>query len=158
MKTIETGPRVDNLGISTESLAGIILKAKRFDAMVPESDPNDASNESDDRQVDVLEDQADNPARFELEAAITGLEPDARETLVALTWLGRGDFDPVEWTNAKETAAERDNGKVATYLTGIPMLGGYLEAGAAALGLSVTGAEAEILTHDQNPDPMRASN
>ena len=70
MRTIETGPRVDDLGVSDKTLAAIILKAKRFDAMVPQSDPNESSNASDDREIDVLEDQADNPSRYELAAAI----------------------------------------------------------------------------------------
>ncbi|MAT34648.1 MAG: hypothetical protein CMK06_05840 [Ponticaulis sp.] len=157
MTTIETGPRVEDLGVSDHTLASIVLQAKRFDAIVPESDPNDASNESDDREVDVLEDQADNPARYELTAAINGLEPTEREALIALTWLGRGDYEPEQWEEAKSVAAERNNGSAARYLTGIPLLGNYLEAGAAALGINITDAETEILTHDQNPDPTRST-
>ena len=78
--------------------------------------------------------------------------------LVALTWLGRGDYEAAEWEDAKTSAAERDNGAVARYLTGIPLLGTYLETGASALGISVTDEETAMMSDDQNPDPARATN
>ncbi|MAK60440.1 MAG: hypothetical protein CMK09_05635 [Ponticaulis sp.] len=154
MKTIETGPRIDDLGISESTLAAIILKAKNFDAMVPESDPVESSNASDDREIDMLEDQPDNPARQVLEQSINGLSDEQKETLVALTWVGRGDYDVVEWEDAKAKASARKDSTTSYYLSGIPLLGDYLETGAAALGIPVTGAETEILTHDQNLDPV----
>ncbi|MAP93622.1 MAG: hypothetical protein CMK07_01610 [Ponticaulis sp.] len=156
MKIVETGPLIDDLGISDASLAAIILKAKRFDAIVAESDPEEASNASDDREIDSLEDQPDNPARYELETAIAGLEPNQQETLVALTWLGRGNYSADEWTEAKAMARDRDNGDVPNYLSGVPTLGDYLEAGAASLGINVTGEEAAMMSHPQNPNPVEA--
>ena len=153
MKTVETGPLIDNLGISEHTLAGIILKAKNFDTMVPESDPQESSNASDDRGIDMLEDQPDNPSRQVLEQSINGLTDEQKDTLVALTWVGRGDYDVAEWADAKQKAKARKDSATSYYLSGIPLLGDYLESGAAALGISISGAETEILTHDQNPNP-----
>ena len=153
MNTIETGPRIDSLGMSEETLAAIILKAKTFDAMVPESDPEEASNGADDREIDVLEDQPDNPSRQVLEQAINGLTDEQQETLVALTWLGRGDYDAVEWQDARKQARSRDGSATSYYLSGIPLLGDYLETGAAALGISVGVEETALMSHQQNLDP-----
>ncbi|MAF57054.1 MAG: hypothetical protein CMK03_03865 [Ponticaulis sp.] len=156
MKTIETGPLIDDLAISENALAGIILRAKSFGAIVPESDPRESSNGSDDRMIDALEDQPDNPARMSLEKTINNLSDEQRNTLVALTWVGRGDYSAVEWADALSTAQARDGTVTSHYLSEMPLLADHLENGAAELGINVTDAKAAIMSHDQNPDPMRA--
>ena len=147
MKTVETGRKVEELGVSDEPLAAIILEARAFDVTVPETDENEASNDIDDDEISVLEDQSDNPAEQVLLEGIAGLSMEEQETLVALVWVGRGDYDAAEWDDARKMAAERDNGDVAHYLSGIPMLGDYLEAGAAALGITLTDTEAQTMSH-----------
>lgn len=156
MNTIETGLLIDDLALSEDALAGIILKAKTFAAVLPEADPRESSNGSDDRMVDVLEDQPDNHARQELEVAINDLDVEQQSTLVALTWVGRGDYSAAEWKDAFRTAREREGTVTSHYLSGIPMLADHIENGAAELGVNVTDAKVAILSHDQNPDPMRA--
>lgn len=120
------------------TLAYIVLKARAFDALVAPDDPSDGSDAVDDRFVDALEDEADNPTQQELRTAITSLDADARAELVALTWLGRGDYDADEWDQALKEARERAQGSTARYLMGAPLLGDYLEEGAAKLGVSLT--------------------
>ena len=149
MKTIDTGPKVEELGVSENTLAAIILEARTFDATMPEVDEDEASNDVDDDEISVLEDQDDNPALQVLMEAIKSLSMEEQETLVALVWLGRGDFDSDEWDEARAMAAERDNGDVASYLAGIPMLGDYLEAGADALGINLSETEAQTMSHPQ---------
>lgn len=147
MKTVDTGRKVEDLGVSDETLAAIVLEARAFDVTVPETDENEASNDIDDDEISVLEDQSDNPAEQVLLEGIAGLSMEEQETLVALVWVGRGDFDAAEWEDARKMAAERDNGDVAHYLSGIPMLGDYLEAGAAALGIILSDTEAQTMSH-----------
>ena len=48
MKTIDTGPKVEDLGVSEETLAAIIVEAHAYNAVVPETDENEASNDIDD--------------------------------------------------------------------------------------------------------------
>ena len=156
MKTIETGRKTEDFAVSEDVLATIILEAKSFDATVPQTDPNEASNDSDDREISALETQKDNPARQVLEQSINGLNDQQKANLVALAWVGRGDYDAVEWPDAMRTAKERDGSVTSYYLSGIPLLGNYLEAGADALGISVAAAETEALSHNQNPDPVRS--
>ena len=117
MKTIDTGRKVEDLGISDETIAAIILEARAFDATVDEVDEDEASNHIDDGEVSVLEDQSDNPAEQVLLEGIEGLSMEQQETLVALVWTGRGDFDGDEWEEARKLAADRDNGDVAHYLS-----------------------------------------
>lgn len=139
----------EDFPLDRETLAFIILKAQAFDALVGSDDPSDASDAADDRFVDALEDERDNPVGRELRAKIAGLNDDAKAALVALTWLGRGDYDAEEWDEALAAARERGEAPTSRYLMGIPLLGDLLAEGASALGISVTDEQVSGL---QNPD------
>jgi hypothetical protein len=132
----EPEPPAD-FAIDRETLAYIVLKARAFDTLVASDDPSDASNSADDRSVDALEDEADNPVQRELRVAIRQLSEEAKATLVALAWLGRGDYDAGEWREALATARERGEASTARYLMGLPLLGDYLEDGADELGINL---------------------
>jgi hypothetical protein len=139
---IRDEPEPADIGIDTETLAYIVLKAKAFDALVAPDDPDDSSNATDDRFMDALEDESDNPTARELRASISGLNVDARNALVALLWLGRDDYEAEEWDEALTAARERGEGPTWRYLMGVPLLGDYLEAGADKLAISLTEEEA----------------
>ena len=81
----------------------------------------------------------------ELRAAIASLDVDAKACLVALTWLGRGDYDAQEWDEALSAARERANGATARYLAGIPLLGDLLEEGAEKLAIDLIEEEIQGL-------------
>ncbi len=125
----------DALTISPEKALFIIVKAREFDEQVPQSDPDSGSNPADDREVDVLEEEADNPVEQELRAALAGLNIDERLDLLALTWLGRGDF--ANFAEARKEAEALSEIHVARYLLGTPQLGDYLEEGLSQLGVSL---------------------
>jgi hypothetical protein len=74
------------------------------------------------------------PGVAEFRAVVEDLEPDQQQQVVALMWLGRGDFEPEEWDDAVELAEERWSADTATYLLSHPLLADELEAGLAALG------------------------
>lgn len=138
---------VGDIGFSLETLAFVILKARAFDAQAGVSDPDEASNPADDRAVSVLEGQSDDPTQDELRAAIEDLPEEEQVALVALAWMGRGDFEGAEWAAALETANDRRRGSTADYLMGMPMLGDLLEEGAAMLGVDLTDEETSALEH-----------
>ena len=126
------------LVISLERLAFIIAKAREFDGEVPiEPDAATGSDAPDDDEREVLLDTPDNPTEQELRDAIDGLGLPEQQELLALMWLGRGDYDADSWPEALRQAAETDIAKVTNYLVGTPLLGDYLGEGAAALGLSL---------------------
>ena len=72
----------------------------------------------------------------ELLTFIRNLDEEEQIELVALTWLGRGDYEGEQWNEAVEAAGERHNNRTAEYLIGIPLLSDYLEEGLAAFDLS----------------------
>ncbi|MES1201187.1 MAG: DUF3775 domain-containing protein [Pseudomonadota bacterium] len=141
------------ISLSTEQLAYIVLKARAYDAEVSVDDPDEGSNASDDRSIDVLEDTKDNPTGRELAAAIRSLNADGQATLVALAWLGRDDYDADEWEDALAQARDRDEGPAARYLMGIPLLGDLIEDGAEKLGISLTEDEQIGMHHPVTEEP-----
>jgi hypothetical protein len=122
------------LQISLEQLAHIIEKAREFDAETAPVDDDSGSNPSDDRDVAILEDTNDNPTWQELSGALDALNDDQRIEILALMWLGRGDFDRAEWVDALAQAREVHNAAETEYLIGTPLLADYLEEAIAALG------------------------
>jgi hypothetical protein len=126
------------LVIPLETLAFIIVKAREFDAEVPiEPDAATGSDPPDDDERQVLLDTPDNPTEQELRDAIDGLGDLERQELLALMWLGRGDYDAGSWPEALREAGESRIASVTDYLVSTPLLGDYLEEGASALGLSL---------------------
>ena len=126
------------LVIALEKLAFIIVKARGFDTEVPvEPDAATGSDPADDDERQILLDTPDNPTEQELRDAIDGLGIPERQELLALNWLGRGDYDVDSWPEALGEAGEITIASVTDYLVGTPLLGDYLEEGASALGLSL---------------------
>ena len=76
-----------------------------------------------------------------LDEEIEGLSESKQAELVALTWIGRGDFTVDEWSEVVRTARQRRTNPTADYLLGTPMLGDYLEEGLSQLGLTVEDME-----------------
>ena len=123
-----------DLSISPEKLGFIIAKAREFDVKDVVTDPDDASNPTDDGMVSVLEDHPDDPVVQELTEFIRALTEDEQIDLVALTWLGRGDDTIEEWDDLRREAARVHNNRTASYLLGIPLLPDYLEEALSQFG------------------------
>ena len=123
--------------IPLEKLAYIITKAREFDAQVPPVDDDSGSNPSDDAEWDVLEAGADNPAHQELVDALNSLTDPERVEVLALTWLGRGDYGKEDWREVLEEARRIHDEKETEYLVGTPLLSDYLEEGLSQLGYSI---------------------
>lgn len=117
------------LNMDLDKVCFVIVMAREFDVKegVVESDPG--SNTTDDAERGVLADNPDDPVYEELVSFINDLNVDEQAQLVALTWLGRGDYRIDEWDAAVATAAERQTGSTARYLLGIPILADLLEEG-----------------------------
>jgi len=124
------------LTIPLEKLAYVIEKAREFDAQVP-SDAEEGSNTADDDEREILLDTPDNPTEQELRDAIDGLGIPERQELLALMWLGRGDYDAESWSEALQQARQTQSASETAYLLGTPLLGDYIEEGVATLGLSL---------------------
>jgi Protein of unknown function (DUF3775) len=141
----EEEPAAVELNISVEKVCYIIAKAREFDAKVDPVEPDPGSNPADGGEREVLEDYADDPAAEELRTAINGLNDDEVVDLIALAWVGRGDFDKADWLEARALATERHRHRSAAYLMGMPALGDYLEEGLSLLGYSCEDYEIDRL-------------
>ena len=130
------------LAIPLEKLAYSIVKAREYEAEVPPVDVQSGSNPTDDIERDILEDRPDNPTAQELIDAIEGLSEAQRIELLALMWLGRGDYGKQEWREALAEAVRVHDAKEADYFAGTPLLAAYLEAGLDELGYSISDYEA----------------
>lgn len=122
------------LNIDPQTVCFIAGKAREFDAKVEVADPEARSNTLDEDIGDVLEDRPNDPTYEELKAAIDSLNEDQQIDLVALTWLGRGDFTSKEWEEGRGRARDSRSDHTSLYLLGIPLLGDYLQEGISALG------------------------
>jgi hypothetical protein len=125
-----------DLSISPEKVCFIIVKAREFDAKDVVTDPDDASNPTDDAMVAVLEDHRDDPVVQEIAAAIFAMTEDEQVDLVTLAWLGRGDGSLEDWNELRAEAARAHNKRVASYLLGMPLLADYLDEALAQFGHS----------------------
>jgi hypothetical protein len=133
------------LTLDPETVCFLIVKAREFDVKVDPDDPDPGSNPADDGEIDVLEDRRDDPTYAEIMGTLEALNQDELSELVAMTWLGRGDYTRDDWEDAKEQARERGSKGTAEYLLGTPLLGDYLEGGFNELGYSCEDYEADHL-------------
>jgi hypothetical protein len=128
------------LRISTEKVCYVVVKAREFDVKVAPEWLDDGSNPTDDGMMRILEDYADDPTLAELRSYLRAMDDDELDDLVALTWIGRGDYTIDEWEDLmSEVRDMRASQNTVRYLIGIPLLGDYLEDGLNEFGLSCTG-------------------
>jgi hypothetical protein len=99
----------------------------------------DDSNPADDDEHIMLTDTAGRSIRRELIEFIKDLDEDEAAAVVALSWIGRGDFQPEEWKIAVAQAKERAEGPTWKYLLEMELLPDYLEDALSAFGRSCEG-------------------
>jgi len=131
-----------SLSISSEKVCFLIIKAREFDVQDVDTELEDGSNPTDDRQIDVLEDEPDNPVAQEIRVFIAELGEDEKADLIGLLRLGRGDGTMGEWAAMRSEGHREHAGRIAAYLMGEPLLSDYLEEGLSQFGFSC--AEFEI--------------
>lgn len=129
------------LEIAPEKICEIIERARAFDSEieVPDDEPEEDAPDDEIEDGDLeerMERYRESPRYAELFEMIDQLNIDEQVQLVALAWLGRGDFTAEEWPAAVAEARNARSGHTAAYLLGIPLLGDYLEEGLSALGYS----------------------
>lgn len=140
------------LDTDLETICWLIVKVREFeveDAMPTEAGDDDTlspdSHDAQDELEEADESRAqDDPIYAEAKRVIDELNEEAQIELVALTWLGRGDYTGQdEWQEALDEASNRHAEiNTAEYLLGNPLLADYLEEGLSQLGLSCEGTDA----------------
>ena len=124
------------LDLSPEIVCMIIARAREFHAKEDVVIPEEPDSPSGDWARQVLADHEDDLSLQEVIETINGLEPDQQVNLVALMWIGRGDYDAGEWEEVLEQAREMWTTHTAQYLMARPLVADYLEEGLISLGYS----------------------
>jgi hypothetical protein len=124
--------------LSLDQACFIINRAREYDVKVPPVEPDPASNPLDEGERGVIEDYEGDATGQELEAALTRLDNDEMVELVALVWIGRGDYtaDDEDWNAAVASAREALDPSIVRTLMQIPLLGDHLENGLEQRGFS----------------------
>ena len=130
-------PPLPNLTITPDSAFAILLKAREFGVKVPQTDPDSGSNPSDDASVDALEFGPSDDTRRELISAIHDLNDDEQSDLIALIFIGRGDFTLSEWNEARQEAGQIGRQHIPNYVVEIPLVSDFLQEGLAQFNLSI---------------------
>jgi hypothetical protein len=133
------------LEIAPEKVAHIIIKAREWGVKVGAWTTRAEEDATEEDPANVLENSISDPTRRELSSFINALNVDEQVHLVALAWVGRGTYDPEEFSEAVDTARSERVNSVARYLVGMPLLADYLEEGLEKLGYSVEDIESDIL-------------
>jgi hypothetical protein len=113
------------LEISLEKVCFVIAKARELDVKVAPEELDDASDE--DMMQRILEDYADDPTFEELRSFLVEQSDDELKELLALTWLGRGDFTIDEWRAGLRRVRDMRQYHTADYFLGTPLLADFLE-------------------------------
>lgn len=124
------------LDLNPQTVCQLIERAREFHAKEEVVIPNEPTGPGDSDALQVLADHVDDATYQELKEKIEDLEPDQQVTLVALMWLGRGDFELEDWASALAQARESWTPRTADYLIATPLVADYLQEGLTQLGYS----------------------
>jgi hypothetical protein len=86
--------------------------------------------------MQVLADHRDDLNVAEFNGIVSDMSERQRSELVALMWVGRGDFGPEEWEEAVDEALGDFSIRAAAYVLAHPMVSDHLEEGMIAFGES----------------------
>jgi hypothetical protein len=117
------------LDVNPETVCFLISKAREFHAKEEVVLPDVPGSPAEDWGRQVLADHIDDPVYQEFQETFSDLEPDQQHEVVALLWLGRGDFDLASWTVAVAEARANWTPTTADYLMAHPMLADHLLEG-----------------------------
>jgi len=124
------------LELNPDTVCFLVAKARAFHSKEEVVLPDVPDSPADDWARQALADHGDDAVLEEFRGTVNDLEPDQQQSLVALMWLGREEFDVDEWEQALEEAREQWTPYTAEYLIAHPMLADYLIEGLQLLGYS----------------------
>jgi hypothetical protein len=128
-----------DLGISLETVATVVDLARAIQGK-EETDAEQVTEDAN-SEAALLQETPDDMTEDSLRQFIDELNEDEQASLIALAWIGRGDYGFEDWDEARGLAAERNQSDPASYLMEMEMLGDLLAEGVAAFGLSIEDVE-----------------
>lgn len=124
------------LNVNPETVCRLIDLAQEFHAQEEVTFPAEPDISSDDWGTQILAAHDNDLTLQEFRAIIDDLSPEQQSEVVALHWLGRGEYTASQWTTTVRDALASDFGNVANYLIAHPLLPDYLREGLDMLGYS----------------------
>ena len=122
------------LRISSEKVCALIEAARELAGKVPSTAGDRTTTGDDSRLVTLEEYPGEDDRRQQTVEFIAGLNVDEQTDLLALIWLGRGDYDLAEWDDALAEAEARIAARDPDYMIGDAALPEYLGGGLEAFG------------------------
>ena len=120
------------LRINSDKVCDFIEAARELAGKVPET-TGDRTTSGDDSPLHLSIEETDgDPTRQLMVEFVAGLNVEEQVDLLALIYVGRGDFSIAEWNAALDAARDRVDGKDADFLIGDSALPAYLEEGLQA--------------------------
>lgn len=124
------------LDLNPDIVCRLVELAREFHAQEEVVFPEFEGNPSGDWATQMLSSHVNDMCLQEFKSVIKDLEPDQQQQVVALLWLGRGDYSEDEWEDILEQARYMWTPKTAEYLIVHPLLAEHLEEGLELLGYS----------------------
>src|SRR4029078_4182444 len=126
-----------------DTLCRIILRAREYEAQTAsdydrDEDPDNVDDEQE-GALSVLEDDINDSVEEELIAAFEDLGEDQLAEVIAVSWVGQGNYEAADWDEAMQEAQDLVSSGSAEAIEELmeqPMLASVLEAGVGALDLS----------------------
>ena len=124
------------LHIPLDAICYIIAQVREFQAKEEVVIPEDPSSPAEDWALQILADHGGDYTLTELLGYIGEMNQRQRAELVALMWVGRGDYAIEDWESAVDDAIGDYSLRAAQYLVTHPMAADHLEEGLIAHGYS----------------------
>ncbi|RUR12635.1 DUF3775 domain-containing protein [Legionella sp. km772] len=125
-----------NLDLDRETIFNLLDKARQYQVKEDVSFP-EMNDEMDSLQV--LADDGDDAIYQEVVSFINDLREDQQATLVALMYLGRGDYSEEEWVDAYHLAEDELSDHTGEYLLSRPLVADDIARGLDLLGIAKPG-------------------
>lgn len=121
------------LNLDTDIISNLLDKARQYQVKEEVSFP-EMTDDMD--ALHVLADYEDDATYQETVEFINDLRTDQQATLIALMYVGRGDYSADEWDEAYNIALQELTDRTGEYLLSRPLVADYIEQGMDALGIS----------------------
>ncbi len=124
------------LDVNPDTVCRLMDLAREFHAQEAVVIPEEPNSPADHWPGEILAAHQGDSTLDEFRSIIEDLEPDQQQQVVALLWVGRGDYELDEWDDALAYAADAWTTRTADYLIAHPLLADYLAEGLSLHGYS----------------------
>ena len=124
------------LDVNPETVCQISARARQFQVEVGDPIAEGAEDSLEPGTGPGPLDEREDLGYLDLKAAVDDLAPAQQADLVAVMWVGRGDYEAEDFEAARAAARDAWTPRTAEYLMSTPLAADYLEEGLAQLGYS----------------------